>query len=162
MDGKIDDTRHREGTHPYNNESVPSVVDYEKSALLRSMKRWYSCTNIYLYIYVYVNIWEKSVVRLDKRTSMRTKNFGDTWHRSKAMYRRRLGYADIGKTNREISYFEFGRKAKKIFEVFDSENWLIAWWKKKKRKSPIHGLSVNCSCVVWYRISLYEYYIYKI
>lgn len=116
MDGKIDDTRHREGTHPYNNESVPSVVDYEKSALLRSMQREPMILvykYLFIYIYVYVNIWEKSVVRLDKRMSMRTKNFGDTWHRSKAMYRRRLGYADIGKTNREISYFEFGEKRKK-------------------------------------------------
>lgn len=63
MDGKIDDTRHREGTHPYNNESVPSVVDYEKSALLRSMQgepMILVCTNIYLYIYTYTSIFERN------------------------------------------------------------------------------------------------------
>lgn len=92
---------------------------------------------------------------------MRTKNFGDTWHRSKAMYRRRLGYADIGKTNREISYFEFGRKAKKIFEVFDSENWLIAWWKKKKENLRYmdYPLIVRASFDIEYRCTSIIYII---
>lgn len=58
-----------------------------------------------VFIYVYVNIWEKFVVRLDKRTSMRRKIWG---------YLTSLEGYDIEKTNREISYFELRGKRKNI------------------------------------------------
>lgn len=57
-----------------------------------------------VFIYVYVNIWEKSVVRLDKRTSMRRKIWG---------YLTSLEGYDIEKTQPRNIVFRIEGKAKK-------------------------------------------------
>lgn len=60
MHGKIDDTRHREGTHPHNaaNESI-RVVAYEKSAMLRSaiLARY---KYLFIYTRMYMSIFERN------------------------------------------------------------------------------------------------------